>query len=103
MKRLPKICLQRRDPHGRVVEVGPLRTRTAFTFRMWADGCQQWMCMGNGSELALERVLRPNSRRVRWCLVDRTGITGHELYPPKVAGPFKNFAVAYVAFQLLQE
>ena len=97
MKRLPKIC----DPDQgiSIIDHFPVRLNSGWAFSMYHDGTQQWH-LRRGKETFIERVLSPNSRRKRWCIVERTDGC---LYPPKIAGPFQNFTAAFVAAQLLQE
>ena len=47
---------------------------------------------------AIERVVRDNSRRKNWAIVYRRG---DEMYPKKVAGPFKDLDAAKVAYLML--
>jgi len=46
----------------------------------------------------IERVVRDNSRRKNWAIVYRRG---DEMYPKKVAGPFKDLDAAKVAYLML--
>jgi len=53
----------------------------------------------NKGKLYIERVNRPKSRRIRWCVVDRT--INDRLYPPRIAGPFKELDAAKATYLLL--
>ncbi len=47
----------------------------------------------------IERVVKENSRRKNWCITRRTTARDMtRLYPPKVAGPFKDLEAAKAAF-----
>ncbi len=74
-----------------------------WLYRVFKDGTQQWLPLPDMDALQhnwppaifVERVLRPNSKRKRWCIVDRT--SSRAFYPPKIAGPFKSADAAKAA------
>jgi hypothetical protein len=74
-----------------------------WLYRVFKDGTQQWLPLPDMNEnsigwppaIFVERVLRPNSKRKRWCIVDRT--SSRAFYPPKIAGPFKSADAAKAA------
>lgn len=70
-----------------------------WRFFAWPDGTQQWKL----GDVQVERVLKPNTRRKRWCIVDRSRgrHRADTLYPPKVAGPFPNLKIAMLAAELM--
>lgn len=99
-------------------EPGPLEPEAfgpdGWAFRQWPDGTDQWMHISNyrdpeekNQDYIVERVVRPNSRRKRWVVVNRKSpdenieLHEYDLYPPKVAGPFPNVESAKLACLLL--
>lgn len=105
-RKLPKICSKmKRYPLRQIAVATFTRGGTLFSFHMFNDGTQQ--IRRPYDSFNLERVLSPSSQRVRWVLVDRNintvGNRYAAMYPPAVAGPFRNFAHAITAFMLFKE
>ena len=68
----------------------------------YGDGTEQVWLERRGKVAPLyliERVLREKSRRKNWAVVCRDRSDG--LYPPKVAGPFKDLDAAKAALVML--
>ena len=97
MKRLPKICESKSNP-----VIGVSHRKLPLRLWMWADGTQQWGLLTGNLVIFLERVLCEGSRRPGWTIVSRERNVPHAggKYPPKVAGPFENFALASTAYLL---
>lgn len=70
---------------------------TGWTYDVWDDGTEQ-VFRDTRDDRYIERVVRPNSRRVRWTIVSRIDAHDYTLYPPKVAGPFATLDAAKAAF-----
>lgn len=73
-----------------------------FTFRRWSDHQHQCFVTAitddeNLPQWFLERVVRRNSKRKRWAVVDRANHP-MALYAPKVAGPFSSWREAKAAY-----
>ena len=69
---------------------------------LWSDG-NELVRTGTGeAHIFIERVHGPKSRRKRWVVTDRRGTDQDVLYPPKLAGPFKNLDVAKVTYLMLK-
>lgn len=67
------------------------------------DGTEQWYIHPlTDHYICIERVVRPNSRRKRWAIVNRdAGVRGEALYPPKICGPFPNLESAKAAYLVI--
>ncbi len=82
-------------------------THGVWTAMRFDDGTEQVRYTGeecNYRRLIIERVVLPKSRRKRWTILSRS-IPGNKLdgrmYPPKVAGPFKDLPSAKAALLVL--
>jgi len=72
-----------------------------WKYHKHSDGTEQWWIGGKGIPLyCIERVLRPDSRRKNWAIVSRTH--SDAMYPPKIAGPFKDLDAAKVAYLMFR-
>lgn len=67
------------------------------------DGTEQWYIHPlTDHYISIERVVRPNSRRKRWAIVNRdAGVRSEALYPPKICGPFPNLESAKAAYLVI--
>lgn len=67
------------------------------------DGTQQWYIQPlTDHYISIERVVRPDSRRKRWAIVNRdAGVRTEALYPPKICGPFPNLESAKAAYLVI--
>lgn len=68
--------------------------------RKFEDGTEQVMMERQPGQgwpplIYIERVVRKNSRRKKWCIVSRRK-TNANLYPPKLGGPYPTLDVAKV-------
>lgn len=71
-----------------------------WRFMRWSDGNEQ-VCLVTDryrSELFIERVDAPKSRRKRWRVVSRKGLDNDTCYPPALSPPFKDLDAAKVAY-----
>lgn len=73
--------------------------------RKFDDGTEQVMMERQHGQgwpplIYIERVVRPNSRRKRWCIVNRYNSNAN-LYPPKIGGPYPSLDVAKVMLLIM--
>lgn len=104
-KRYPKICESSAGIPHTIRSKEFTFAGTEFTFFQFWCGTQQIYVnvqRQNKTNLSMERVLSPSSRRIRWCIVQRGGSGNYStMYPPKIAGPFKSYKHAIMAYMLL--
>jgi len=76
-------------------------------WRHWSDGqVEQVYRIPPDANISIfiERVVTPSSRRKRWVVVDRRGVTRkatNSNYPPKIAGPFPDLDSAKAAYLMV--
>lgn len=85
----------------------PTNTIKGDGWRHWSDGQVEQLYRippAADANIYIERVVTPSSRRKRWVVVDRRGVTRkamHSNYPPKIAGPFPDLDSAKAAYLMV--
>lgn len=70
-----------------------------WVYYIYPDGTEQWTFRGCANRIfTIERVKRKNSRRKQWAVIERVD---DKLYPPKIAGLFKELDAAKAALMVI--